>query len=252
MFKRITKVTKDYQKKATELHKVYSNAVQFAQENFKGDYLDQKLSEAEAAYRSGYDKARQTYITDATAALSDMRSTVKQKLGIVDGKALEGLNQLRGMQISLNELEGLIEANKTNYYGLKIIKDIAEASGFKLGELPIDGMLFVVDKLENELSRFVNFNGGNAFENHSIVEITQSETPFSGLEGEFVRLNAGGMIEITAAEQISTNTQEQMKMVKNIFEASADKFVTAQNLVNLGMTEFITGTEYEAFLPEQE
>lgn len=252
-YDKATKVAKDYQRKVSEAYRIYETNVNAANTNFQGDYLTGELAKYEAAYKKTYADARTTYIKDATAVLDDMRGTIKKKLGAIDTRAVESINALRGMKLSQSELQALVETNKANYWALRAVKELAETSGFRLGDLPADAMLYNVDKLEDRLSAFASYDGSGAFIGHKVLEILQLEAPFADLEREFTGLNRGGMIEIQAAEPAqSTNTAEQMKMVKNIFDASADKFKTASNMVNLGMTDFITGTEYEVYLPDQE
>ena len=251
MFDKATKTCKDFQRQVTELRKIYDKAVAFAEQNYQSDFQVQEIDKATKTFNESYRKVRQQYIEKATALLNDARSTIKRQIGTVNPVALQGIQALKGMKLSKTEIEALLDQNKKDYYSLRVIAGLAAENGFKVGTLPADDMSFTLDKLEDRLSAFASFDGTDTFRGHKVMEVSQLQEPFSDLENEFVKLNTGGLIEVHAEERKSDNTPEQMQIVKNLFEnGGADKFAVADNLVKLGMTELITGTEYEIYLSE--
>lgn len=247
MFKKAENLCKSYKKEIDNIVSKHNREREFIDANFAGSLKVEKTKESDKEFEASRRKAMQNYIDEGTKIVSGMRADIKSRISVIDTKAMQEIASLRGLELSGNDIMTLTEKYKGNYYAIKSLKQLANEQGYRIDALSVDGMLLVVDKLENELTK-IAYYAGNEFANDSIVKLCQFEKPFANLEEEYSSMDSD-IVSVVKDEVLIT--PERIASLNILFEGYENSMEDrAKELVELGMEKVISASKYRDYLPK--
>lgn len=250
MFKKAENLCKSYKKEIDNIVSKHNREREFIDANFAGDLKIEKASASDKEFEASRRKAMQNYIDEGTKIVNGMRADIKSRISVIDTRAMQEIASLRGLELSGNDIMTLAEKYKGNYYAIKSLRQLANEQGYRIDALSVDGMLFVVDKLENELTKIAYYEGaGSEFANDSIVKLCQFEKPFANLEEEYSSMDSD-IVSVVKDEVLIT--PERIASLNVLFEGYESSMeARAKELVGLGWEEIISASKYRDYLPKE-
>jgi hypothetical protein len=234
MIKKLEKILQDYAKAANKAQDKYKTDLKYAKENYAGQLYASREQELRNHRNSEISALKTQAQKHADEAIRALRENVDKLATTANPESLSELNLMRNMKLTPGELQALSGKYRNDYMCMKLLADIADASGLKLGYKTLDDMKTIIDTMETDSIDFLMRYAGTEGDQSSYVNmlITNREHPFSQYEEAFSKVDT---IDVTYKPD-DTLSAEQKKTIKSLFVGYEDNpKLRAAELTVLGM-----------------